>query len=164
MATLRRLKGYVTVFLFRRGRVLLLERSQHKRFAPGLWTGVGGRVQSSEMADLEVAALREVQEETGLSPRQIGRLTLRVVETRLEGIDIATIFFYEGETDEASVGLTSVGPTEEGTLHWMDPKQLDDVPLIPNARRALNVLLTGDSSNVVFSGHGDGLRQARSGR
>ena len=145
MAALRRLKAYVTVFLFQGGRVLLLERSPEKQFAPGLWTGVGGQVESKEMVDLEGAALREVREETGLSRSQIGPLTLRAVATVLEGIDVATIFFYKGETEEATLGST-----DEGTLHWMDPAELDSVPLIPNARRALEVLLTGDSSDVVF--------------
>ena len=87
------LKAYVAVFLFRDNRVLLLRRSEHRRFAPGLWTGVGGRVALDEMADLEGAALREVLEETGLTAGDVSDLKIQVVLTRPEGGDVALLVF-----------------------------------------------------------------------
>ena len=90
------LNVYVTVFLFRKNRVLLLERASHKGFAPGRWTGVGGRVEPEEMGDLETAALREVGEEAGIGAADVKDLEMRVVITRPEGNDVTTVVFFYG--------------------------------------------------------------------
>lgn len=73
------LELYTVVFLQYDGRFLLLERARDKAYAPGMWTGVGGRIEGSEMADVAASALREVEEETGITPGEIERFTLRRV-------------------------------------------------------------------------------------
>ena len=128
------LKAYVAVFLFRGNRVLLLRRSETRGFAPGLWTGVGGRVRPEEMEDLEAAALREVGEETGLGADEVRDLRVRVVLTQPEGGDIALLVFCTARTDRAHVGAC-----DEGSLHWVDIEQVDALELIENAGRAFGL-------------------------
>ena len=142
------LRVYVTVFLFRDGSVLLMRRSHRKVFAPGFWTGVGGRVEAIELDSLEAAARREVEEETGLTPEQIGNLRLRAVDTRLESGDVSVIFFYSAQTDADPLG-GGKQRTDEGELHWRRPDELADIEMIPNARRAIETILSG-SEGVVF--------------
>lgn len=55
----------VVLLVDRRGRVLLQERDEHAPVAPNQWGMVGGQVEEGE--DPEVAAYRELAEETGLS-------------------------------------------------------------------------------------------------
>ena len=139
------LNVYVTVFLFRKNRVLLLERSSRKRFAPGRWTGVGGRVEPGEMSDLETAALRELSEEAGIGAEDVRNLEIRVVLTRLEDGDVTTVVFFSGHTHRASTGECN-----EGRLQWVELDRADDLDLVENARHALDLALKAEES--AFSG------------
>ncbi len=138
------LKAYVAVFLFRDNRVLLLRRSEDRRFAPGLWTGVGGRVALDEMADLEGAALREVLEETGLAAGDVSDLKIQVVLTQPEGGDVALLVFCTARTDRADVG-----PCDEGSLHWVEVNRVGELALIENAGRALGLAIRAMSEGAT---------------
>ncbi len=132
------LRAYVTVFLFRGDQVLLLHRSEDRTFAPGLWTGVGGRVAPGEMEDLEAAALREVFEETGLAASDVSDLKIRVVLTQPERGDVALLVFCTARTDCADVG-----PCDEGSLHWVAVDRVGELALIENAGQALALAIRG---------------------
>lgn len=142
------LRVYVTVFLFRGGQVLLLHRSEDRIFAPGLWTGVGGRVEPGEKEDLEVVALREIVEETGLAASDVSDLKIRVVLTQPERGDIALLVFCTAWTDCADVG-----PCDEGNLHWVAVDRVEGLALIENAGGALALAIramTEDRPGVHF--------------
>ena len=139
------LNVYVAVFLLRKNRVLLLERSSRKRFAPGRWTGVGGRVESGELSDLETAALRELSEEAGIGAEDVRNLEVRVVLTRLEDGDVTTVVFFSGHTDRESLRECN-----EGRLQWVELDRVDDLDLVDNARNALDLALKAEES--AFSG------------
>jgi 8-oxo-dGTP diphosphatase len=130
------LRVFVATFIFRRDAVLLLERSRRARFAPGKWTGVGGRVEPGELDAVEAAALREIEEETGLKGADLRDLRVRFVLTLPEAGGISVLLFCAAETDR-----TDVGPCDEGTLHWVPADDLSGVDLIENARRALSVVI-----------------------
>lgn len=143
------LNVYVTVFLFRKNRVLLLERAYHKGFAPGRWTGVGGRVDPDEMGDLETAALREVGEEAGIVPADVENLEMRVVLTRPEGEDVTTLVFFAGHT-----GCEALTRSNEGRLDWVALDRVGDLDLVENAGYALNLAVAAEesgSSDVYFA-------------
>lgn len=61
-----------------RGRVLLIRRARDP--AAGTWSVPGGRVENGE--SLEVAVLRELEEETGLDARVVGTLGCETVAAR----------------------------------------------------------------------------------
>ena len=147
------LNVYVAVFLFRKNRVLLLERAPHKGFAPGRWTGVGGRVEPNEMANLEAAARRELGEEAGIETQDVENLDIRVVLTRPEGGGVTNVVFFTGQTDREGFGSCS-----EGRLHWVELDCVDDLDLLENAGYALNLVLQSDQtgfSGVYFAVEGD---------
>lgn len=132
---------YVAVFLFRKNRVLLLERASRKGFAPGRWTGVGGRAEPGEMDDLEAAVFREVSEETGIEAEEIRNLEIRIVLTRIEDGDLTTVVFFSGYTDRESLDECN-----EGRLQWVEVDRVDDLDLVENARYALNLALQAKES------------------
>ena len=143
------LNVYVTVFLFRKNRVLLLERASHKGFAPGRWTGVGGRVEPEETGNLETAVLREVDEETGIGAADVENLEMRLVLTRPERGDVTTVVFFTGQT-----GCETLTPCNEGRLHWVALDRVGDLDLVENAGYALNLALAAEesgSTDVYFA-------------
>ena len=126
------LKAYVTVFLLRGQQVLLLRRADDRAFAPGKWTGVGGRVEADELGDLASAALRELQEESGLAPESIRDLALRVVLSQPEDGGLVILAFFTGATDGQPQS-----ESREGELQWVTLDRIWDLDMVANARSAL---------------------------
>lgn len=133
----RALAAFSLILLRSGERVLLLERSREKRFAPGRWTGLGGRVEAGEFEDLPGAALRELTEETGLRPEQVQRFTLRraLLHNR-PGVPLTVLLAFTGELPAL------VAPAcPEGTLHWVRPQEFDRVDFIDNAGALIPLLV-----------------------
>jgi len=145
------LRVFVAAFIFNGDRVLLLERAGTARFAPRKWTGVGGRVEPHELNGVEAAALREIDEETGLKASDLRGLRVRFVLTLPEAGGVSVLVFCAAETDRHEVG-----PCSEGTLHWTSVDALHEIDLIENARRILTALIqdrrSGKSPEAVRYG------------
>ena len=62
-----KLRNMTAVYLFREGKLLMLYRVGSRVVAPS-WCGVGGHFEQAELNDPRACALRELREETGLSP------------------------------------------------------------------------------------------------
>ncbi|UCC68857.1 MAG: NUDIX domain-containing protein, partial [Armatimonadota bacterium] len=112
----------VTAFLCRRGRVLLLRRSERVGSYPGRWAGVSGYVERPPLAQARV----ELREEAGLSCRDaalrgIG-LPLLVRDEEVERPWLVFTFLFrlrDGarvRTDWESVGSSWVRPERLGSL------------------------------------------------
>ena len=97
---------------------------------------MGGRVEPDELDAVEAAAIREIEEETGLKGSDLHDLRVRLILTLPEAGGISVLVFCAAETDRVDVG-----PCDEGTLHWVSADNLPGIDLIENARRTLNVLI-----------------------
>ncbi len=124
------------VFLFSRDaqRVVLLERAAWKVFAPGRWTGIGGKLEGEEVTNPGSGALRELQEETGLTLADLCAWHF-VADVLDPGAEVRLVYF------------TAVFPQEElplcteGTLHWVPITEYARYDLIENTRVVLDALL-----------------------
>ncbi len=118
-------------------RYLMLKRGEHKRFAPGRWTGIGGRVEPDELDDVQTAALREIREETGLDPREIERFTLRrsLLQQR-PGHPLTILLYFTGDADRPEAPRC-----EEGSLHWLTGPDLAGIDIIENTREIIPLLI-----------------------
>ena len=118
-------------------RYLLLKRSASKRFAPGKWTGLGGRVESDELDDVHASALREFHEETGLNADQITDLSLRrVLLHNRPGAPLTLLLYFTGALSEPLV-LNS----DEGTLRWLSEDEIAQLDVIENTAEVLPLLI-----------------------
>ena len=146
-----------TMTLLRCGeRYLMLQRAGHKTFAPGRWTGLGGRVEPDEFDDLRAAALREIQEETGIEPAEIQNLMLRrsLLQQR-PGYPLTLLLYFTGNLDNPKTPVC-----DEGTLHWLTAKEIESVDVIENTRVVIPHLINDlekdpEGDNAVVPGVAD---------
>jgi len=114
-------------YLYNDRKVLLMKRSPNKDIAPGLWAGIGGHLEHSELNDPTAACLREIDEETGIKPYEIQDLRLRYIihSKRPEEIHLQYHFFgiYKG--------TKPLKRTDEGELHWIDEGDIVDLEMPP---------------------------------
>ena len=98
-----------------------MERAADREQHATLWSGVGGKMEPSEINHPHTACLREVAEETGLAPSDVQGLTLRYVMLRRYKEIIRQSYIYFGNTQKSAVT-----DTDEGTLHWVPRENLID--------------------------------------
>src|SRR5512142_615414 len=91
------INAFTVILLANQGQYLLLKRDASKRFAPNMWTGIGGRVEISEYEDVRAAALRELDEESGIQIGEIENFTLRrVLLHNRPGGPLTLLFYFTG--------------------------------------------------------------------
>ena len=118
-------------------RYLLLQRSPHKAFAPGRWTGLGGHVEPDEYDRLRLSALREIEEEAGILPEQIANYTLRrALLVSRPWQPLRVLLYFTGELSQA---VTPDCP--EGTLFWKEEQEFDALDIIETTRPVLKLLI-----------------------
>lgn len=128
-----------SVFLVRDGRVLLLYR-KGSRAIEDSWVGIGGHVEPEEIDDPTAGALRELEEEIGVTADQISGLSLRYVALRDTGQELRHTYYFT-----ATLRSDAPLPADcaEGDLQWFDltanPSHLD---MPPTARVAFDHWLT----------------------
>ena len=112
----------VLVFLRNQEEVLLLKGSPDKRIWANLFNGLGGHVELGE--DIYSAALREVQEESGLVVSDLELRAIANIDAGDQEIGIL-MFVFVGWTQHRRVISSS-----EGGLHWISIKDLPEVDLV----------------------------------
>ena len=113
-----------SVAVFREGKVLLAQRTGGA--GAGNYSLPGGMVELGER--LEEAALRELDEETGVSARLMGfvdyvEVIIRDADARVR--NHATVIVFAGHW---LAGEGEIGP-EAGDIRWVDPFAPGDLPM-----------------------------------
>ena len=112
-----------SVAVFRDGKVLLATRTQPP--ADQLWSLPGGKVELGE--NLEAAALRELEEEVGVSARIIGfNRHVEIFGRDAKGA-VTHHFVVASFIGEWLSGEPRTGP-EAGAVMWADPLRLGGIP------------------------------------
>jgi len=129
-------QAYTVVLLAHAHEYLLLRSAKSKRFAPGLWTGVGGRVESDEFSSLSDSALRELVEETGIRPEQVQDFALRRVLLLTRAEQLIMVLYFTGSLEQRLLP-----PCTEGELAWLPADHLPERDIIPSTRPVLPLLI-----------------------
>ncbi len=113
------------------GKYLMLHRTKKKNdINEGKWLGVGGHFEGFESPD--ECMLREVREETGLTPtawRTRGLVTF-IADDLLEYVHVFTVDAFTGNLIDC----------DEGDLAWVDKERVCDLPLWEGDRIFLRLL------------------------
>jgi 8-oxo-dGTP diphosphatase len=140
--------------------VLLLRRSSHKKLFPNLITGIGGAVEltAGEGADLEASVLRELEEETQVTRRQIDDLRLRLTTILSRDNSQVILHWYTARLMQAPPSLSCT----EGELGFFPPQDLPLQSMVPTAAEAIPFILSlahddHTSYSGIYQGKNSGL-------
>ncbi|MDH7485098.1 MAG: NUDIX domain-containing protein [Anaerolineae bacterium] len=127
--------------------VLLLRGAPDKRIWPNRYNGVGGHVERDE--DVLTAAVREMQEETGLQVRNV-RLRGVIHIDAGEAQTGILLFVFTAQAMERQLS-----PSREGTLEWVPRERLSSLDLVEDLPLILPRVLSMAADEPPFFAHYD---------
>jgi len=138
-------------FLVCKNKVLLMKRGMHKKLGPGLWAGVGGHMEMSDIKnprglDLAETCYREACEETGITKTDIRNLTLRYIAVRRMEDEIRFHYHFFGEVKN-EIPLPTC---DEGELHWVDKNNVLGLPMSTSVKEAVRHWITSPDENWIY--------------
>lgn len=144
-----RLRNMTAVYIFHRGKALMLYRIGSRVVAPS-WCGIGGHFEERELNDPQSCVIRELYEETGLQEEDLTGIRLRYVTLRLKNGEIRQNYYYFAELSEgAEVSLQS----DEGRLRWVCEEELLQLDMPLTAKQMLtHYMETGRLTDKIYSG------------
>lgn len=127
-----KLRTTTTTYLMNNDDFLLMERAKNRKFAPGIWAGVGGHLEPHEINNPEESCLREIYEETGIEEKDLENLKLKYIVLRRskDEIRIQYVYFANSKTRD-------IIQTDEGELFWINKKELFERDLSATTRETL---------------------------
>ncbi len=133
-----KLRNMTALYLIRGEQALLLHRIG-SRVVGNSYTGTaGGHFEKEELNDPAACVLRELREETGLTPGDIRDLTLRYACFRLKNGEIRLNYYFFAALRDPDRTLES----NEGTLSWVDFADLGSYEMPHTARYVLEHYLS----------------------
>lgn len=134
------MKNTTLCYIEKDGKYLMLNRNKKANDENGgKWIGVGGKFEDKESP--EDCMMREVREETGLTVtehRYRGIVTFVSDRWPTEYMHLFTVSRFDGEVCEC----------DEGSLAWIDKKQVKNLPQWEGDRIFLNLI---DNEHPFFS-------------
>jgi 8-oxo-dGTP diphosphatase len=139
----------VLVFLTRGDEVLLLKRADDRPIFPGLYNGLGGHVERGE--SVLAAALREVEEESGLRPTRLWLCATVAIDTGDPATGILMSVFCGQAAGEAAED-SQLRASDEGTLQWVPVAQIPTLPMVEDIPTLLPKVLEVEPGDAPLWG------------
>jgi len=124
----------VNVLIWCKGKVLLLKRSEKKSIDPGVYSGIGGKVEPGE--SVYEAIVREAEEEAGI--KDLGSLRVFSITqhpyppTECEWVNI----YFNATMKE----MPDIPKSDEGEFHWVEPKDVDSLNMVHDLQEYIKIL------------------------
>ncbi|AZO81593.1 MULTISPECIES: NUDIX hydrolase [unclassified Bosea (in: a-proteobacteria)] len=129
---------YACALPIRDGRLLLGLRSPHRRNRPSCWDTIGGHLEAGETA--ESALIRELQEETGITPTDFRRFEA-IETTETDGVTPALWHLFT--VSKWAGGDPTISNDEHSEIRWFTFGEAPSLtPLASEAYRPVFARLT----------------------
>ena len=143
-----KLRNMTSVYLTGEKGILCLYRIG-SRVANNKYIGsAGGHFEEAELNDAKACALREMQEELGLTEDDVENLKLRYITLRLKNGEIRQNYYFFGRLKTQRL-LEST----EGNLHWFSYEEAENLQMPASAKHMmLHYLKTGRFDDNLYAG------------
>lgn len=123
----------------------MLKRSEKKRFAPGYFHTVGGKINPNE--DPYTGAIREVKEEAGIEVKnmRLEAVTFEIAPVKGNRDENWLCFYFSADYDSGEMIQT-----EEGELVLVDGADIPQQKLIPSIRAIIHHILDPKDGTVFL--------------
>lgn len=145
-----KLRNMTAVYLFKKGKVLLLYR-QGGSVVNNVWTGsAGGHFENEELNDAKACVIREMNEELGISENDVSGLRLRYITLRNTKGEIRQNYYFFAELKENTVEeLTS----NEGICRWFETEEIRALEMPFTAKFVIeHYLKEGCYTDALYAG------------
>lgn len=137
-----------TLIFIRQGdSVLLMRRSATTPIFPNRYNGIGGHVERNE--DVYSSALREIEEETGLTASQLRAVQLRGV-LQVDAGKVVGILLFIFSAEALS---REVRDSTEGMLAWVALADVAKLPVVDDLPLILPRIFGAQDAQTMFYGH-----------
>ena len=126
----------VTVFLEHDRKILLLRRSQKASTMKGLWAGISGYIENN---DALTQALKEIEEETGLSNKKLNLLHVGQPLEVVENNNPDTAWVVHPYLFHSNTSLIRID-WEHDELRWINPNEIQSYETVPKLKEALRTV------------------------
>ncbi|MCL2363530.1 MAG: GNAT family N-acetyltransferase [Defluviitaleaceae bacterium] len=138
-------------FLSHGDNVLMMKRGLHKELGAGMWAGICGHIDTTDITnpraiDLAETCLREVWEEVKIPRQDITGLTLRYIAMRKVGNEIRCHYHYFG-TLKHEIPLPAC---DEGEFHWVQKSQILDRPMSATVREVVTHWMHNPANSGIY--------------
>ncbi len=109
------LRNMTGIYITQGERLLLLYRIGSRVVQPS-WCGIGGHFEEGELNDPKACVLRELYEETGLTEKDLGEITLKYITLRYVNGEIRQNYYFFAALKVKEIDLKHC---DEGILEWV---------------------------------------------
>jgi 8-oxo-dGTP pyrophosphatase MutT (NUDIX family) len=129
----------ITVFLEHDKKILILKRSQKVKTMKTKWGGISGYIEHEEPVK---RALKEIEEETGLSNKNVtllrtGEPLEAVQSNEPEIVWIVHPYLFSSNTDQIRIDW------EHDEYRWINPEEMKNYETVPRLGDALDSVMLG---------------------
>jgi len=130
------------IFITNKNHILLLKGASNKRLWANMYNGIGGHVEPGE--DIFSSAIREIYEETGITPEDLWLCGVIIIDTdEKPGIGLYVL--------RAECTRTVLKKSDEGALEWILISDIYSLPLVEDLPIILPKILNMRQGSEPFS-------------
>lgn len=147
---LGKLRNMTGIYLLKENKILLLYR-QGGKVVNNVWTAsAGGHFENDELNDAKACAIRELNEELGLSLEDVEDMKLRYIALRNVKGEIRQNYYFFAELKE---GVDENLHSNEGECKWFSLDEIGDLEMPITAKYVMeHYCKVGRFTNEVYVG------------
>ena len=121
-----KLRNMTSIYILYENKILLLYR-QGGRVVNNVWTAsAGGHFEENELNNAKACVLRELEEEIGITEKELKDVEMRYVTLRRTNGEIRQNYYFFAELSEC---INSEFVSNEGVLKWFDISELQTLEM-----------------------------------